>query len=121
MKKLRELYVRIKWWRETRGMSALGLELRTALMTDTWTKDRFTIKHERSGIELWLSDHARFCKVYRVPHVHLEDDDKENALNKKDREVIHLWIQRLIKKSEATKPEQIMSVLLASRMKEEND
>lgn len=119
MKKLRELYVRFRWWRETRGMSALGLELRNALMTDTWTLDRYTLKHERSGIELWLSDTARFCKVYRVPHVSLDDDDKEKALNKKDKEVIHLWIHRLIKKSEATKPEQIMSVLLASRYKDD--
>ena len=49
----------------------------------------------------------------------LDDDDKETALNTKDKEVIHLWIQRLIKKSEATKPEQIMSVLLASKYKDD--
>lgn len=119
MKKLRELYVRFKWWRETLGMSALGLELRTALMQDTWLKETYTIKHEQSGIELWVGESARFCKVYRVPHVNLSDDDKERAFNKKDREVIHLWVKRLLGKKIASKPEQIMSVLLASRMKDD--
>jgi hypothetical protein len=119
MKKLRELYVRFRWWRETRGMSALGLELRDALMTDAWIKETYTLKHERSGIELWIGESARFCKVYRVPHVHMKDEDKENALNKKDREVVHRWIKRLLDKVEATKPEQIMSVLLASRYKDD--
>lgn len=119
MKKLRELYVRFKWWCETLGMSALGLELRDALITDTWLKESYTLKHERSGIEIWIGESARFCKVYRVPHVNLSDADKENSLNKKDRTVIHKWIKRLIDKRIASKPEQIMSVLLASRMKDD--
>jgi len=119
MKKLRELYARYKLWREARGMSALGIELRTALMTDTWVLGTYTIKHQRSEIEVWVGESARFFKVYSVPHVHMKDEDKENALNKKDREVLHMWAKRLIEKSKATKPEQIMSVLLASKYKDE--
>ena len=119
MKKLRELYVRFKWWRETLGMSTLGRELLDALLTDTWIKETYTLKHERSGIEVWIGESARFCKVYRVPLVNLSDEDKERALNRKDRKVVHKWIKHLIDKKIASKPEQIVSVLLASRMKDD--
>ncbi len=71
-------------------MSEFGLELLEAMEgEDRWRKSEHTIEHIDSSIKLWTSNGLNHFKVYSVPSVSLNDEQKERILNKTDRKV--LW------------------------------
>jgi hypothetical protein len=86
MKKIRE------WWRMRKriGMSEFGLELLEAMEgDDRFRKTEHTIEHIDSNIKLWIANGYNHFKIYSVPSMSLNDEQKANMLNKKDRAV--LW------------------------------
>ena len=46
-------------------LSALGAEIMDALQEDTWSGDKFTIKHFKSGLELWMANDGYGFRIYQ--------------------------------------------------------
>lgn len=121
MKKLRELYVRFKLWRSMRGMSELGREVYESFQLDDWTWDKYTIDCKQSGIKIWIANEWPNFRFYELPHSNMERTTLEKTLffNKKDQQFLHAWVAAEKKKHEVLPAQMAISIIRASRMKDD--
>ena len=98
-------------------MSPLGMELLEALREDEWTADEYTIKHVKSGIQLWTANSAEHFRVYTVPNGNLRDAEKEKLLTDDDRLVLYPVMRQLRRKVAAQPADIALNILRLGRMK----
>jgi len=114
-----------KWRRErafkkaVSEMSELGLELLDALQHDEWTMDQYTIRHKKSGIELWTANGPTHFRIYSVPKTEFKDKEKERLLNEADVRVLSSLARTLRNKSELAPAQVALNVLRLGRIKDE--
>jgi hypothetical protein len=117
MKKLRD------WWRarKRRGMSELGLELLEAMDgEDKWRKTEHTIEHIDSNIKLWIANGRSHFKIYSVPSISLNDEQKEHMLNKKDRAVLWGAYHEMLVRDRHAPAFTALNILRLARIKASN-
>lgn len=102
----------------TRRMSELGLELREALLNDTWCLKEHTLEHNSSGVVLWTSNgfqHFHIHDIQAQPHI---SEYYRHALTVHDRVVLWDLVQQLKEKAKQRPSELVLTHLRLGRIKE---
>lgn len=117
-----------KKWRRERAlkqalanMSEFGRELMEALQEDEWFVDEHTIKHKKSGIQLWTANSYKHFNVYEIPNVRMREVEKETLITDADRAVLYPLMMRLRKNAETAPAKVALNLLRLGRIKDEEN
>jgi hypothetical protein len=111
--------LRTRW--HVQRMSELGLELREALLNDSWEMSENQLMHKASGVALWVGSGLARFRVYdiqREPHI---GSFYENAINKHDRVVLWDAYLNLRKRAEQTPADLTLNHLRLGRIREHGE
>jgi hypothetical protein len=102
-------------------MSELGLELREALLNDSWEMTENKLKHVASGVTLWIGGGIDRFKVFDIPKEMHVGSFYEKVLNIHDRVVLWDLFIELKRRSEIKPAELVLNHLRLGRIKAQGE
>jgi hypothetical protein len=102
-------------------MSELGLELREALLKDSWEMSEHRLTHVASGVTLWIGGGIDRFRVYDIPKEIHVGSYYEKALNLHDRVVLWDLFIELKRRAEVKPADLVLNHLRLGRIKEQGE
>jgi len=116
-----KLFERVWTHWHVKRMSELGLELREALLNDSWEMTENKLKHVASGVTLWIGGGIDRFKVFDIPKEMHVGSFYEKVLNIHDRVVLWDLFIELKRRSEIKPAELVLNHLRLGRIKAQGE
>lgn len=96
-------------------MTELGKEILHAMQHDEWQYNKFTLRHKKSGLELWIGNGPRSFNFHRIDKLKFDDDVCDNLLSPDDKFVLWHQAMCIVQKYDASPAAVVLNLLRLSQ------